>query len=535
MDQGLLRLAAALDAYVRSEASRSPEGRELLAALGEWLTARAGGGAVGAEAPARALEPKVSPTAVAEGAPAAVAPQERAGPLRLVEPRQSSAGWVPLRIGDAEVHVPVAGTTSEIGRARQAAAREDGEAPARRAVDLALISRRCKLKAESCRAVIDRRAATDGAALEEVEARIRDLLANKDELPDCFLWALYPERTPPGDAALAEVETCYDAAASACEVMGKIESSAGDATRPDLEEAMQLMATASSALRSALERTWLTRPDIDQDEMHAWLRYETHVQRVFVHRHMKLEDPAGVEDARRVIEQAEELKRRIEKRRHDRKAAAQQLNKIAYQVKKYFQGPVVADERERRTLLRALEELERLGIGMGDARVREALAGASTEAFGPDAEVVRAALAPPRAAGEEEEPEAGPRWSESVLRVRQWLKGTTVVMIGGERMPAQEARIREAFDLGAVEWPALTEHGSGEYMRAPIQRPETSLVVILIRLTGHLHGDEAREYAAAAGKPYVLIRAGHNPEQIAEAVLDQAGEQFAMKAERTSA
>lgn len=88
--------------------------------------------------------------------------------------------------------------------------------------------------------------------------------------------------------------------------------------------------------------------------------------------------------------------------------------------------------------------------------------------------------------------------------------------------------------LRECEWVALSEHGSGAPMAAPIQRPGTALVLVIIRLTGHLHADEAREYAARAGKPCVVLPGGYNPEQVAEAVLTQAKGQLRREAAATA-
>ena len=113
------------------------------------------------------------------------------------------------------------------------------------------------------------------------------------------------------------------------------------------------------------------------------------------------------------------------------------------------------------------------------------------------------------------------------MTVRDWLRGRRVVVVGGE--PRQDAieRWREAFELGDVEWVALSEHGPGGPMRAPIQRAETALVLVIIPLTGLLHADEARDYAVKAGKPVVFLTAGYNPERVAHAILGQVSDRLA--------
>ncbi|MCH7603778.1 MAG: hypothetical protein IIB54_13525 [Planctomycetes bacterium] len=119
-----------------------------------------------------------------------------------------------------------------------------------------------------------------------------------------------------------------------------------------------------------------------------------------------------------------------------------------------------------------------------------------------------------------------PRWSDRVARVRKMRWGRQGVIIGGEARIEASERIKEAFGLSNVVWVRLTEHGSGQSMRAPIERPETALVLVLIKLVGHHHAEEACAYAHASEKPFVYVPAGYHPEQIARAVMDQASGQL---------
>jgi AmiR/NasT family two-component response regulator len=123
------------------------------------------------------------------------------------------------------------------------------------------------------------------------------------------------------------------------------------------------------------------------------------------------------------------------------------------------------------------------------------------------------------------------RWSERVARARRLLEGRRLVVVGGEQRADASDRLTEAFGLSGVSWVELTEHGSGAAMRAPIAQPDTALVLVLVKLAGHLHVDDARRYAKAAGKPVVMLTAGYNPERVALAVLSQASAQLAAVAE----
>lgn len=57
-------------------------------------------------------------------------------------------------------------------------------------------------------------------------------------------------------------------------------------------------------------------------------------------------------------------------------------------------------------------------------------------------------------------------------------------------------------------WIKLFEHGTCEPMQAPIARPEIRLVLVLVKICGHLHAEAARRYAREANTPCVMLPAG---------------------------
>ncbi|RMH25443.1 MAG: hypothetical protein D6692_10815 [Planctomycetota bacterium] len=59
-------------------------------------------------------------------------------------------------------------------------------------------------------------------------------------------------------------------------------------------------------------------------------------------------------------------------------------------------------------------------------------------------------------------------------------------------------------------------------MQAPIARPDTRVVIVLIKFTGHLHAEKARKYARAAGVPSVNVEGGYHPNTLAEKIIQQA-------------
>jgi hypothetical protein len=349
----------------------------------------------------------------------------------------------------------------------------------------------------------------------------------QNELRECFLWAFFRERTQPADEALREIAACYEALAEAADACVKATSDEWLTDENTLHDAMQLLAEASSALRVSLRQTWLVQPDRDQDETHLWLRTEAWRRSIYVERFMSLDDPADPARAPELTAEARTLSALLDTRQRDARRIEELVNKVRYHARQLAADS--GNEHHARTINSCCDELLTKGLRSGDTRLLSLSAVIKPEHF-PDAvppgdaaaSIARGpAAAPVRVV--ESKPGAAPRaWSDRVLEARELLRGGNLVLIGGEVRPEAVARITDAFALDSVEWISLSEHGSGAPMQAPIARPDTKAVIVLIKLAGHLHAEEARAYARQSDKPCVLLPAGYNPEQIAEHLLNQA-------------
>lgn len=528
-DHDAERLLQAVRDRLRDVMESSPKAAALMRALGEWIIAEADQ----ALPAAKRIDdsPKAPPAA-----PSSPAPSPAPAAPRAAGAVPTSTGIVPLKLGDLTIHVPVQGTSSEIGRARAAAhgaeaAEAPPAAPLAPADDLKLISRRCRLKAESCRLYTRRRAAAadpvqEPRVLEEMNA----MLTEAKSIPGCFLWVFWRHAEQPSDTILADIAGCYEGVAEACDLLLAADPGHEGAVSETTSESMQLLALCTSALRVVLMHTWLTAPDADQEASHSWLRRQSAYRRVYIARHMRLDDGAKIEDVPGARARIAALKHAVDERAKSGKKVASLVSTIRYHAKRVAAAGQ-AEANDLKKACDALAALDELGVPATDDRVLEALGATTLEQWAGEHEG-RARLdralhaAGADAARDDDEPDdpAVPRaWSPRVLELRETLRGTSIVMIGGERRQQAVDRIRDAFQLDDVEWIRLNEHASGAPMAAPIARASTSLVVVLIKLTGHLHAEEATEYARKAGKPCVFLKAGYNPEQIAEATLAQAG------------
>ncbi len=550
MDHGETEaLVRALEAALGPHLRESLPLRRLAKAAGEWLAAQAeraegaaatdgGVGGTGADDSGVAPAAQSAAASGASGTPA-VEPAPLINGPQVVTPRPTRD--VPLRLGGADTSVKVFGRPEEVARvhemveAEEAETARTAEAEVPVAIDLGLIAERCGLKAVACRSFIRRRST---AAMSPEEDRcieeMHGLIDTAKSMRECLLWMFFREYRHPDDDAMERIARWYDAHAAAARLMKGLDASPR-LRRRDLERAMQLFAHANSGLRRVLEATWLTRPDVDQQEGHLWLRWETKVRSVLVERYMRMDDPAEPDSVEELAEKLEAFAHEIEDREKREASIEQSLRRVRYHAESLADGGSFDPGHDWERVESSLAELERAGVLPTDARVTTAIEELAEVEVDSDVPGARsgAALAALRElveqaeAEERDEPSAKRQWSERVLEVRRLLTGRRVVVVGGEERHEAVERFVDAFGLAGVDWVTLTEHGSSAAIRAPIEREDTALVLILIKLTGHLHADEAKRYAKAAGKPFVLLKAGYNPERVALAVCNQASEQLA--------
>ncbi len=486
----------------------------------------AAGGQVPAAPGANVSLPAISASAPAGGSPSATAGASAPG-------RPLSSGFVPLKLADNSItHVRVQGTGEDIAAARFSAepARPAEEDDVRRfrPPDLELIRTRCLLKAEGCRAAIDRRAATGTATEQEQVRRIGALITQGKQLDNCYLWMVNRAKPQADDQTLQMIAATYENLASAAQCCERVpaESRADRRTR-----VLLLLAEAQSALRVALTHTWLSMPDKDQDDAFRYLDNSTTYEQVFIARHMKLSDPADPAAWQDLRERIAAFTKELDQDEELSKATRATVNRVRHHAKAIAADPGADHSHDWGKIDAALVALSAAGRGR-DPEVMNLLrpvAGIAPrgEQY-PALERVLGAMAPEAEVVDEEG--AADRYSADVARVRGMLRGSRVVIIGGERREDAVVRIREAFELSELEWVMLPEHGSTAPAEAPIRRTDTRLVLLLIRLAGHLHTEEVSLYCERHGKPLIRLPAGYNPERIAAEILQQASGKLAAQA-----
>jgi len=291
--------------------------------------------------------------------------------------------------------------------------------------------------------------------------------------------------------------------------------------RPD---AWQLFAEAQSALRKALLDLDL-ETDSDQDDAFMWLRSRTERDRVFVARHMRIGDPADPDGWASLRERIAEASRQLRDLEESSKARRRLLSKVRFIAGKLADADDADCPEHWRRLDEAVDGLVEAGVGPSERDLREMLVPildtmpASFQA-GPSLHRTLAAIDAwlERDGGASAPRERSP--SPEVRRVADLLRGSVVLLIGGERRRQAEEALRSAFDLAELRWVATQEHQSIAPFEAEVARRDVGLVLLPIRWASHSF-EGVQEFCERYGKPFVRLPGGYNPNRVAIEVLRQ--------------
>jgi hypothetical protein len=526
VDGGNGDLRVLLDAagdWLREACGRRPEFRALLRTAASWLAD---------------LSREERPVAPAP-------PEEQVEQLET--PRVTPAVPVPppprgpavLHIGPTPVVVDVAGTREERDRANRAA-RTVGEPvtagtpTADPQIDLAVIARRCTLKAECCRWAITRRRriAEDAPWDTAIRPADEELKARLKALPNCFAWTLDPYADLPGDRVLEDMAAGYENLSTAATLVSELVS--GEETDEGFrEETYELLAEAQSALRKSLEDALVLRRDPDQHEAFLWLRHRTHGDGVFIRRHMRLNDPADPANYADLQHRLEELNDRIEGHRSARRGRKKLLMRLRNSARRIADNPTDATPGDWEDTAESIEALVGQGCLPSDRDLRELLLPivelipGSLEpgpGFSACLDAIDRYLAHQESSREVvlEEPAVG----DDFRRVVDLLRGRVVVMIGGQRRVHAQRALERSLELAELRWIATAPHEPLSTFEPQIARAEVALVMLAIRWASHSF-EGVKAICERHGKPFVRLPAGYSPNRVAAEILDQASERLA--------
>jgi hypothetical protein len=505
-----------------------PEVRAALGDLGRWLVELSEGGMT--PRAGAAPEAAATPPPAAATSPSAPSSQVEARPIAKSPPITGPAVPAELKIGDSnrlEVVTRGAGIVSARELAPQlfapppvARRQDESDLP-----DLRRVAQSARLKAEACAR----------AARGEPVGAVRDqiLAARQGEADfDGGLW-MCGWLDAEGRERAARAAPCYLALAAAADFGSMLRDR--DLLHPGagLEEPFQLMAQAQSMVRNFVEDG--RGDDLDQLDMFHWLRTLTseHRCRVLVGRYMRRGDLAAPDDAPTVLAALTSLHEAWKLRLEGAKERRRLIGKVRHKAGLLSSAGRAEAITLWQDLDRILTELQALGVRSTESELTQALAAAPAPPEGVSiSEALAEAVRRARQATERDDHAAdadeadGAPPSPDVEEAARLLRGRVMLLIGGEVKPKRREAIERAFGLRELRWiPANMNDSSTGDFEPQVRRPETALVVRMVRFTRTNHG-ELLDLCKRYHRAFVNLPAGYGVNQLAAEILSQAGEQL---------
>lgn len=471
-----------------------------------------------------------------------------AEPPRYEPPRAIQGPKVPLnlRIGDSnpvetlvrgESVVGLRPASEPIAEPPRLVRREPPPPAPEPTPDLEPVARSARWKAEACRLAGEAAESTSSAAkLEVVHQKIAQQRRTAPIGPG-DLWMFDPARRRGGPRSMELAAQCYDNLAIAADLAEKLAKGGQLVPNNGLDDAFQAVAEAQSAIRGFLDEN-AGEIDHDQEAVFLWLRMMTGERRCRVHvqnymRRDHVADGARAPELRAELERIAEIwNRRIDGERLERRL----LNKVRYKIKQARDTNGDDLDKLWAGIDDVVAELIRGGLKPSNAGLREALGGLSPPpTFTPGEALALALRESARAAPAPQEPEEDddPSTPEVAL-ARQLLDGKKALLIGGEAREPQRLDLEQRLGLRELIWLSTRDHESVARYEDWIRRPDVDLVLRLVRLTNHAHG-ELQEMAKRHGKIFVNLKAGYGVNRVAHDVLEQASERLSPPAQRAQA
>lgn len=377
-------------------------------------------------------------------------------------------------------------------------------------------------------AAIRWRASKDASGTKAARASYAHL-RERGEQERCFMWALDPSVEWLMSEQLTQLREWYEVLGEAIDAYLDEESDIARSAASFEHLAMVVQATS----RAIGVLSTLGLRDQGLEDLRHWLRrnarrFDLDGETMPSAGARSFEDAAA---ARQALEDRRDDARQRADRRRDQKSAR---NKFVYELKRFLDDPEDAEPHVRGMQV-ALDDLRKAGGSSNQRDFVEQVAGVLGTGSLPSSVMERSdgrELAMSLAGLHDEltddsEDLSGPTNPE-IARVREVLRGKTVVLIGGDERPLCRERIERAFELAELRWVATRPHETHSRIVPALSRPDVDVVILLIRWASHSYGD-LRNECERCDKPFVRLPGGYNPSTIAHAFVQQVGRRFGLE------
>lgn len=432
-------------------------------------------------------------------------------------------------------------------------------------IDLNLISERARLKAEGVRWAWTRERRIHAGAdfRREIQPNDQSLVHRAKTLANCYMWMNDPFGPRLTDQHQMEtLAGCFDTLAESVALVKEVMPDRHK--QPDLvKQALTYMAQSQSALRMIVRQIY-DRDDQDQMEAYQWLRRITQVERIYLSRYMRLDDPADPNDWIMIHEAVTRIEQQLDESRRTNAEIKKLIRKLAYETSQIAHLPADLANPKWQTVFEVVDEMSQIGISPSHPDMINPLLHIA-ESLPADLEVpegsrkvwayVEAALEDRKLSAEADDADAddvedrplpestGLRSVTQSLRptakpspvmtsdmdvtsqIQERLKGRTIVLVSGEaREPARKA-LQTTLGLKDLVW--FTLHGPDDIanLRQHVANPNVLLVLVAPKAAERAR-EELTKVCEESGKPMVRLSIGYAPSAVTSAIVNQASERI---------
>jgi hypothetical protein len=436
-------------------------------------------------------------------------------------------------------------------------------------IDLNLISERARLKAEGVRWAWTRERRIHAGAdfRREIQPNDQSLVHRAKNLANCFMWMNDPFGPRLTDQHQMEtLAGCFDTLAESVALVKEVMPDRHK--QPDLvKQALTYMAQSQSALRMVVRQIY-DRDDQDQMEAYQWLRRITQVERIYLSRYMRLDDPAEPSDWIMIHEAVTRIEQQLDESRRASAEIKKLTRKLAYETSQIVHLPADLAKPKWETLFEIVGEMLQYGMPASHPDLINPLLHVANsrpadvevpELIAPVWSQVEAAVEDRKRSAEVEEGEesgtrpipettgmrslatgfraprpaepAEPEEMDITSQVQERLKGRSIVLVSGEaREPARRA-LETTLGVKQLIWYTLHGPEDTANLKPLLVNPEVILVLVAPKAAERAR-EELSELCEKVKKPMVRLSIGYAPSAVTNAIVNQAGEQILATIER---
>ena len=424
-------------------------------------------------------------------------------------------------------------------------------------IDLNLISERARLKAEGVRWAWTRERRTHAGAdfLREIQPNDQSLVHRAKAMSNCYMWMNDPFGPRLTDQHQMEtLAGCFETLAEAVALVKEVMPDRHK--QPDLvKQALTYMAQSQSALRMIVRQVY-DRDDQDQMESYQWLRRITQVERIYLSRYMRLDDPADPNDWIMIHEAVTRIEQQLDETRRTNAEIKKQIRKLGYESSQIAHLPDDLAMPRWEIVFHTIEDLLDLGISPSHPDMINPLlhiapsipeeitvpevcksvwnyvVGALEDKTRADesTKALRSRVEPglrsvtqslkTRSVEVSESPEP-----DSTTLIKDRLRGRSIVLVSGEvREPARRA-LQKELELKELIWFTLTGHEDLIDLKAEIMNPDVALVMVSPKAAEKAR-EELLQVCESVGKVLVRLSIGYAPSAVLSAIVNQASDRL---------